>query len=200
MKTVAELALELGVTPQAIYKRLNSASLKSSLKNQVKRESGKTVITQRGQAIIKSAILNQSLNSLNQTLNQIDELGLKLNAKSEQAEGFEYKFKVEKLVENQEDEKLIINALIQQLTEKDEQLKMKDKQLEVKDQQIEVKERQIQKLMEQSDQNSRLLENMQVLLKMEQEKTQLLLEGSRDGRVEGVNQAESRKSFWNFFK
>jgi len=196
MKTVAELALELGVTPQAIYKRLNSTGLKSSLKNQVKRESGKTVITQRGQTIIKSAILNQSLNSLN----QIDEFGLKSNAESERKEGFEHKFKVEQLVENQEDEKLIINALIQQLTEKDEQLKMKDKQLEVKDQQIEVKERQIQKLMEQSDQNSKLLENMQVLLKMEQEKTQLLLEGSREGLVESVSQAESRKRFWNFFK
>ncbi len=55
MKTVSEIAKEIGVTPQAVYKRLNN-QLKTSLKAHLhKGLKGETLIDDDGEQIIKEA-------------------------------------------------------------------------------------------------------------------------------------------------
>lgn len=55
MKTVAEIAKEIGVTPQAVYKRINN-QLKTSLKGSLNKGlKGETLLDVDGERIIKEA-------------------------------------------------------------------------------------------------------------------------------------------------
>ena len=142
MKSVAELANELNVTPQAIYKRLNG-SLKVRLKNHTQRKNGKTVIDSEGQAIIKNS--------------------------------FETKIKKDsKQVEN------VNTILVEQLQKKDEQ---------------------IQQLMNQNENLLEKIENMQVLLRHEQEKNMILIEQQTHDDTKiftDISEVENKqsKSWW----
>lgn len=104
MKTVSELAKELNVTPQAIYKRLNK-TLKTELKRHVQTdESGKKVITSDGVALIKRSF-EQDLNAF------------KTDSKQEQPE----------IIEHMKQE---IEYLRKQLSQKDELIAKKDEQIQ----------------------------------------------------------------------
>jgi len=177
MLNVLEISEKLGVSKQSVYRYFNN--FHKVLKPHVKVRNGSKHLTEEGFELLYSLTLGVKNEKIGE--NGIDE-SQHTTANSEVLKG-------EKIVENH-----LINTLIQQLSEKDEQLKIKDQQLNVKDQQI-------QKLMEQNEQASKLLENMQVLIKTEQEKTQLLIEGSKDDQTTEVTQIRNeKKSLWNFFK
>lgn len=66
MKTVSEIAKEIGVTPQAVYKRLNN-QLKTSLKGRLhKGLKGETLIDADGERIIKESF-KQVVKPFNET-------------------------------------------------------------------------------------------------------------------------------------
>lgn len=71
MKTVAQVASELKVTPQAIYKRINK-TFKTELKQHVKKDnSGKTVISEVGVDLIKRSF-EQVLNEFETGFKQVE--------------------------------------------------------------------------------------------------------------------------------
>lgn len=153
MKSVAELAEELDVTPQAIYKRLNGR-LKSRLKKHTKKSKGKTLINSQGQAIIR------------------DSFDLRVET--------EFK-RVESPVESPSSP--INSVLIDQLQTKDEQIKQ---------------------LMKQNESLLEKIENMQVLLRHEQEKNLLLIEqhgenDTRNSKTADEPASEKTLSWWERF-
>lgn len=139
MKKVSEIAKELGVSPQAIYKRINK-TFKQPLKQHVhKDEKGKTLIDSEGIEIIRRSFEPAVQQPFKQPFKQPFNNGSQ-----------------ERLIESQA-----------------KQIEMMDKQLSGKDKQISEKDIQIQNL-------QRSIEIMQMLLKKEQEKGQLLIEVQRE--------------------
>jgi len=98
--TVSQLAKEIGVSPQSIYKKVNY-TLSESLKIHITKESGKTLIDTKGEAILKKSF-NKPLPNVQQQFNN--------NSTTENT--------------------LLYEALIKQLEEKDNQLKAKDSQID----------------------------------------------------------------------
>ena len=71
MKTVAQVAKELQVTPQAIYNRINK-TFKTELKQHVKKDNGgKTVISEAGVELIKRSF-EQVLNEFETGFKQVE--------------------------------------------------------------------------------------------------------------------------------
>lgn len=144
MRTVSEIAKELKITPQAVYKKVHN-QLKNELKEHIhKGEKGNTLIDEGGEKIIR-----ESLNRESQPVKQPD---------SQQ-------------VENQ-----LNNEFVQLLKE---QLKVKDGQM--------------QDLLNQNNSLLNKIENMQILLKNEQEKTAYLTSGSA---VESTEPQQPAAGFW----
>lgn len=143
MKTVYQIANEIGKSPQAVYKRLRNELNKGSI----------------------SQLFN---------LVQMDEQGKikPLDEKAEKAVKKLYNFVEQPVVEP--DQQPLNNQVQQPNNNPDllasvietlqEQLKAKDEQIKTKDEQIKAKDEQISTL-------SKLIENTQVLLKTEQEKS-----------------------------
>lgn len=104
MKTVSELAKEIGVTPQAIYKRINK-TLKTELKQHVKKDnSGKIVIAIDGVDLIKRSF-EQDLNAFTTDSKQVQP----------------------EIIEHMRQE---IDYLRKQLNQKDELIAKKDEQIQ----------------------------------------------------------------------
>lgn len=147
MKSISEIARELKITPQAVYKKVNN-QLKTKLKNHIHKDaSGKTLIDEDGQAIIKLSVLRSS-----------------------------------QPVENQSSQ-----SVVNQIEQENELFNLLKEQLKIKDGQI-------QELLNQNGHLIQKIENMQVLLKNEQEKNTPLIAEDR------INQApKSKVSFWKKF-
>ncbi len=114
MKKISEIAEELGVSRQAIYKRVNS-TLKQPLTPFVyKDEHGVTLIKSRGVEIIRNSLLSTNCQQNSQQFTGVDNsrmieiLNEQLKAKDKQ-----------------------ISELNRQLETKDQQLIAKDKQFEI---------------------------------------------------------------------
>ena len=199
-KTIRQIADEIGVTRQAIYKKfkLNSAvadSLKahSFTVNKVK------YYTADGEKIIKSMFSDNSdtpKGTVNLTTNQVDRLSDELsglqdnktptksafsandtpkgtvNLSTEQSTD---KLTHDNLTTNQVDR---LTALFSaQLTAKDKQIEEKDRQLLEKDRQLAEKDKQISMLMEQSNNLTQALQAAQALAAAD--KKQLLLQSEQ---------------------
>lgn len=148
MKSISEIAKELNISTQAIYKKVNN-QLKTELSTHIhKGLNGKTFIDEKGQAIIKTS-LNQQFKTSSQPVDN-------------------------RLEDDYQKNYPLIEIL--------------KKQLEVKDSQIE-------ELLKQNESLIKKVENMQVLLKSEQEKTTSLL---TDGQPKlSVWQKIFRRSYTN---
>jgi hypothetical protein len=144
MRSVSEIAKDLRITPQAVYKKVHN-QLKNELKGHVHKDGkGKTLIDEEGEQIIKG-----SLNRDSQPFKQPD---------------------------SQPGENQLNNEFV---------LLLKD--------QLKVKDCQIQDLMNQNGSLLDKIENMQVLLKNEQEKTAYLTSGPH---TESEEQKKSTQGFW----
>lgn len=186
MLNVLEISEKLGVSKQSVYRYFNN--FHRVLKPHVKVHNGSKHLSEEGFEILRS--LTGHVKNEKNDEKTIDE-NQHRTANADILKG-------EKVEKTHEDH--LLKTLIQQLSEKDEQLKIKDRQINAKDQQI-------QKLMEQNEQTSKLLENMQVLLKTEQEKTLLLIESDMVDQKDDYKTAVQeegpeikKKGFWNIFK
>ena len=199
-KTIRQIADEIGVTRQAIYKKfkLNSAvadSLKahSFTVNKVK------YYTADGEKIIKSMFSDNSdtpKGTVNLTTNQVDRLSDELSGLQDNktptksafsandtpkgtvnlsTEQLTDKLTHDNLTTNQVDR---LTALFSaQLTAKDKQIEEKDRQLLEKDRQLAEKDKQIAMLMEQSNNLTQALQAAQALAAAD--KKQLLLQSEQ---------------------
>lgn len=117
MKTVSELAKELGVSPQAIYKRIND-TLKADLNKHVQKDKRqRTVITTAGEEMIKRSfehVLNEFETNLNRVQNAIKE---DLNEKLESVHNErvqDFKQQIERLNKELENKQNTIESLQRQ--------------------------------------------------------------------------------------
>ena len=130
MKTIKQIADELGVTKQAVHQKRKGKELSTRLQPFTSIVDGVVYISVGGEKLLKSAFVNVERkhvydNESSTSLQPVD---------SE-----------------------IIKLLQEQLTKKDEQLTAKDKQLDVKDNQLAEKDKQIAELLKLNDQQQQLL-------------------------------------------
>ena len=219
-KTIRQIADEIGVTRQAIYKKfkLNSA-VADSLKAHSFTVDKVKYYTADGEKIIKSMFSDNSdtpKGTVNLTTNQVDRLSDELsglqdnktptksafsandtpkgtvNLSTEQSTD---KLTHDNLTTNQVDR---LTALFSaQLTAKDKQIEEKDRQLLEKDRQLAEKDKQIAMLMEQSNNLTQALQAAQALAAAD--KKQLLLQsGQHNEQPENPDPSENVKK--GFFR
>jgi len=71
MKSVSEIAKEMGLTRQALYKRISSSPLKDMLEEHIDKSGGFIAISEEGAALIKNfGDATPPANPVNQTVNQ----------------------------------------------------------------------------------------------------------------------------------
>ena len=219
-KTIRQIADEIGVTRQAIYKKfkLNSAvadSLKahSFTVNKVK------YYTADGEKIIKSMFSDNSdtpKGTVNLTTNQVDRLSDELSGLQDNktptksafsandtpkgtvnlsTEQLTDKLTHDNLTTNQVDR--LTDLFSAQLKAKDKQIEEKDRQLLEKDRQLAEKDKQIAMLMEQSNNLTQALQAAQALAAAD--KKQLLLQfGQQNEQPENPDPSENVKK--GFFR
>ena len=181
-KTIRQIADEIGVTRQAIYKKfkLNSA-VADSLKTHSFTVDKVKYYTAEGEKIIKSMFVDNS-----------DTPKGTVNLSTEQLTD---KLTHDNLTTNQVDR---LTALFSaQLTAKDKQIEEKDRQLLEKDRQLAEKDKQIAMLMEQSNNLTQALQAAQALAAAD--KKQLLLQsGQQNEQPENPDPSENVKK--GFFR
>ena len=181
-KTIRQIADEIGVTRQAIYKKfkLNSA-VADSLKAHSFTVDKVKYYTADGEKIIKSMFSDNS-----------DTPKGTVNLSTEQLTD---KLTHDNLTTNQVDR---LTALFSaQLTAKDKQIEEKDRQLLEKDRQLAEKDKQIAMLMEQSNNLTQALQAAQALAAAD--KKQLLLQsGQQNEQPENPDSSENVKK--GFFR
>ena len=150
-KTIKQVADELGISKQALYKRIRREPLHTKLHTHIKKKGQATYIDIDGQKIIKLAINQdddiQDHNTCIDTNQLLDVI----------------------------DVQSIISLLNNQLEEKDNQLLKLNERLDV---QLKIKDNQISELNKRLAESQKLNRNQQILLKNEQEKL-LLLESAK---------------------
>ena len=121
MKKVSELAKELGVSPQSIYKRINK-TFKQQLKQHVhKDESGKTLIDSGGEEIIKRSFKRKDDEPFNEPftdtfkeflVKQVEEKDRQISELMKQNESLTNKLEIMQILLKNEQEKgrLLIEA------------------------------------------------------------------------------------------
>ena len=184
-KTIRQIADEIGVTRQAIYKKFK---FNSAVANSIKIHSFKVdrvkYYTAEGEKIIKSMFTDNS-NTSQSTVNlSTEQLTDKLTS--------------DNLTTNQVDK--LSEFFFAQLTAKDKQIEEKDRQLLEKDHQLAEKDKQIAMLMEQSNNLTQALQAAQALAAAD--KKQLLLQSEQqnnqsknDDTSENVKKGFFRKIF-----
>ncbi len=127
MKTVRQIADEIGVSKQAVFKKIKREPLSTSLRGLTSTVDGRLMVSVDGENLIKSAFLhNTATVVVNQNRQPVDGL---VDAPSTAVDGII----------------LVLQATIDTLQG---QLDVKDRQLEVKDQQIEQQAQTITQLTE----------------------------------------------------
>ena len=223
-KTIRQIADEIGVTRQAIYKKFK---FNSAVANSIKIHSFKVdrvkYYTAEGEKIIKSMFTdnsNTSQSTVNLTTNQVDRLSDRLtdeltglqdeklpinSAFSDNdtskttvnlsTEQLTDKLTSDNLTTNQVDK--LTELFFAQLTAKDKQIEEKDRQLLEKDRQLAEKDKQIAMFMEQSNNLTHALQAAQALAAAD--KKQLLLQsGQQNNQSENVDTSENVKK--GFFR
>jgi len=110
MKKVSELAKELGVSPQSIYKRINK-TFKQQLKQHVhKDESGKTLIDSGGEEIIKRSFKRKDDEPFTDTfkeflMKQVEEKDRQISELMKQNESLTNKLEIMQILLKNEQEK-----------------------------------------------------------------------------------------------
>lgn len=188
MKTIREIATELGVSKQAVFQKIRKEPLATDLQGLISTIDHKVMVSDEGEKIIKQSF-SQSILSGNSRTNsmatsQIDSTVYSLND-------------IEKLIKSAFSENIhpidkkivdiatsqtsglidsIINVLqttievLQgQLEVKDKQLEIKDQQLEAKDNQLEMKDRQLKTKDEQLEQQAQTITKLSDVLITTQE-------------------------------
>ena len=181
-KTIRQIADEIGVTRQAIYKKFKFNSV---VANSIKIHSFKVdrvkYYTAEGEKIIKSMFTDNS-NTSQSTVNlSTEQLTDKLTH--------------DNLTTNQVDR--LTDLFSEQLTAKDKQIEEKDRQLLEKDRQLAEKDKQISMLMEQSNNLTQALQAAQALAAAD--KKQLLLQsGQQNEQPKNPDPSENVKK--GFFR
>ena len=219
-KTIRQIADEIGVTRQAIYKKfkLNSA-VADSLKAHSFTVDKVKYYTADGEKIIKSMFSDNSdtpKGTVNLTTNQVDRLSDKLSGLQDNktptksafsandtpkgtvnlsTEQLTDKLTHDNLTTNQVDR--LTDLFSTQLKAKDKQIEEKDRQLLEKDRQLAEKDKQIAMLMEQSNNLTQALQAAQALAAAD--KKQLLLQsGQKNEQPENPDSSENVKK--GFFR
>ena len=162
-KTIKELADEIGVSKQALYKRIKREPLLTQLQTYVHTKGQTTYIDVYGQRLIITAFKEdhrvQEPSTYSDNHIQSDTVGMQS----------------------------MIDLLSKQLEEKDQQiLKLSDRleeQSKSNENQLEKKDSQISELNQRLAESQELNRNQQVLLKNEQEKLLLLVENKAERRL-----------------
>ena len=219
-KTIRQIANEIGVTRQAIYKKfkLNSA-VADSLKAHSFTVDKVKYYTADGEKIIKSMFSDNSdtpKGTVNLTTNQVDRLSDELSGLQDNktptksafsandtpkgtvnlsTEQLTDKLTHDNLTTSQVDR--LTDLFSAQLTAKDKQIEEKDRQLLEKDRQLAEKDKQIAMLMEQSNNLTQALQAAQALAAAD--KKQLLLQsGQHNEQPENPDPSENVKK--GFFR
>lgn len=145
MLTVQQAAEKIGITPQAIYKKINKQLLNELKPFVVDVKRGK-----RHVKMIKTKGVEIIINSLEQPVVEDDD----------------------EMFNN--DEQQLLNLLEENIQVLREQLKEKDEQLVEKDKQLEKKDKQIERLGDMIEQSNILLKNNQALMKIQHEQKALI--------------------------
>jgi len=213
MITVSELAKDLNVSVQAIYKKINK-SMKIELSPHVKNENGQKIIDEIGVELIKNGLkpfLNQSepnsknpanngdnlvLNQFKPGLNVEDDESLKeqLKSSSNAVETVLNQFKTVQTV--QSEEILFLRERIKELEREKEQ---NQTALECERKHS---RQQSDRIADLASQLAELTRNGQVLLKQEQNRTAFLLsESSSENNDDYAEQPQdnNKKGFWQRF-
>lgn len=153
MKTIKQIAEEIGVSKQAVHKKRHQEPLSTSLQSLTTTVDGVVYVSVDGEKLIKKAFLKDlpstSLRSLTTTVDGVDVNQLTL-------------------VDGRNDEILsIIEVLKKQLEAKDNQFELLRKELEIKNNQIE-------KLNERLEESHRLLNQQQQLNAIAEQKIQMI--------------------------
>lgn len=179
MKTIKQIADELGVSTQAIYKKINK-TLKIELSSHIKQINGQRLIDEQGELIIKS-----SLQPLQTTIE---------NQKSNSQEN------------PANSENIAVANGLQPLQIVGENAQLKE-QVEFLKTQIEKLQEELSKEREHSRQQAETLaeltRNSQILLKQEQEKTAFLLPEQSptvSSETDASGMKLKQRPFWQFWK
>ena len=219
-KTIRQIANEIGVTRQAIYKKfkLNSA-VANSLKTHSFTVDKVKYYTAEGEKIIKSMFVDNSdtpKGTVNLTTSQVDRLSDKLTGLQDNKTPIKSAFftndtfkepvnlSTEQLTDKLTHDNLTTSQVDRlsdlfstQLIAKDKQIEEKDRQLLEKDRQLAEKDKQIAMLMEQSNNLTQALQASQALAAAD--KKQLLLQsGHQNEQLENPDPSENVKK--GFFR
>lgn len=175
-KTIRQIADEIGVTRQAIYKKFK---LHSSIANNIKAYSFTVdrvkYYTAEGEKIIKSLFTQETvdvstkqLTSDNLTTDQVDRLTHQLT-----------------------------DLFSAQLTVKDKQIEEKDRQLSEKDLQLAEKDKQIAMLMEQTNHLTQALQAAQALAAADKHQLLLQAENQSEQPEKAQKQETTKKGFFS---
>jgi len=191
MKTIRQIADEIGVSRQAVDQRIKKEPLSSNLHPYLSRVDKTRYVDVDGENLIKSAFSQVCLQEPDKQLagvidNQVDTLTPVVDGR-------------------------IVEILKQNLSVLQEQLKMKDEQLKVKDSQLKTKDEQLKTLSEnfrlQLTAKDKQIEQLTATIKTQAESINAahhneLAETLIDGRREAVQElpdTEIKKSIWGFF-
>lgn len=177
MKTIKQIANEIGVSRQAVHKKIKQEPLSTSLQKFMSTV-GKTVyIEVDGECLIKSAFAKDDLSTLsNESVDKVDK-------KVDEVDSLSTKF-----IENLQEQ-------IKLLSEQNKDLKDELKQ------EREHNRQQAERFADISEKLAELTRNSQVLLKQEQDKTAFLLpDESHESSSETPTKEGGKRRFWGFWK
>ena len=122
-KTIKQIAEEIGVSRQAVYKKIKTEPLSTSLQGLTALVDSRLTVSVDGEKLIKQAFLQEKPStSVNQAVNQVDSLVDSLSTKLTEVDG--QKNSIISVLQT------TIDTLQGQLEVKDHQLATKDKQIE----------------------------------------------------------------------
>ena len=187
MRTIKQVATELNISTQAVYKKINK-SMKNILRNHIKKEHGQTLISEHGFEIMKSSLqpLDDNENQL-QDENIINDKSTENGDITDDIDNIEVANDLQPNATSNDEKK----SLNEQITYLRKQNKLLQDEL--------IKEREhsrdiTNKLIELTNKSQELTRNSQVLLKQEQDKTALLIPEQID--VSSSIDGEKKKGFF----
>ncbi len=156
-KTIKEIAEEIGVSKQAVFKKIKQEPLSMEIGNFISTVDGKILVSDGGEKLIKQAFRRkQKAADLN--------IGAKIDGKKV-AIGSNAGNTVDNIPSvGQEQENMLAAALQTAIDALTSQLEAKDRQLEAKDQQLEEKDRQLAEKDKQLDRQARTIEELSTSL------------------------------------